>query len=112
MLSRLRNFKGVASTEVRVGKRVVMTRGRHGDIATLVIPSTNGHDFISVEIDPDRRVVRTQSGLVLDRTTFRFMREFWGALLLADDPEVLALMLGLDSGEAGLFDRESVELFA
>jgi len=97
---------------VRVGETVVIRRGRDGDIATLVIPSTNGHDFISVEIDPDRRVVRTQSGLVLDRATFRFMREFWGAILLVDDLELMTLMLNLKEREPGLLARDGVELIA
>ena len=90
----------------------MIRRGREGDIATLAIPSTNGHDFIPVEIDPDRRVVRTQSGLVLDRSTFRFMRDTWGALLLADDPELIILLLGLSSDDHGVVGREAVELIA
>lgn len=94
------------------GEGLRIKRGRDGDIATLAIPSTNGHDFIPVEIDPDRRVIRTQSGLVIDRSTFRFMRDTWGAILLADDPELIILLLGLSRDDRGVVAREGIELIA
>lgn len=78
---------------------------RRRDVATLAIPGVEGKEMVSLRLDPEGKRLLMPAGTELDRELFLDLRDRKGAMILADDPKQIRMLLRLRAADPAVVDR-------